>query len=77
MTTAGDVLVQPIPAVDAALLPPLSGKRWHVGTLTYTAGGLFALFFWLLWGDFALSLKERSVPTTLQVLLKQFNIGRE
>ncbi len=30
------------------------------------------LFFWLLWGDFAFSLKERSIPTSMQLLLKQY-----
>ena len=30
------------------------------------------LFFWLLWGDFALNLKERSVPDALKLLLKHF-----
>src|SRR5207237_526996 len=53
-------------------ITPRSQKRWHVGTLTYTFAGLAALFFWLLWGDFTLSLKERSVPPTLQVLFRQF-----
>ena len=56
---------------SAAVLPP-APKLWHVGSLTYTAGGLAVLFFWLLWGDFAFSLKERSVPQTLQLLLQKF-----
>lgn len=47
-------------------------KTWSVGTLTYTAGGLVALFCWLLWGDFAASLKDRSVPAVVQLLLKKF-----
>jgi MFS family permease len=47
-------------------------KRWVAGTLTYTAGSLAALFFFLLWGDFAWALKERAVPPILQLLLKQF-----
>ena len=52
-----------------------SGDRgkWTAGTLTYTTGGLVVLFFWLLWGDFAWSLKERSVPAVVQVLLKNFH----
>jgi MFS family permease len=52
---------------------PLGERRWHAGTLTYTFAGLVALFFWLLWGDFALNLKERSVPPALQLLLKHFH----
>lgn len=47
-------------------------KSWSVGTLTYTSGGLVVLFCWLLWGDFAWSLKERSVVAVVQVLLKDF-----
>lgn len=30
------------------------------------------LFFWLLWGDFAWSLKERSVTAIVQLLLRRF-----
>lgn len=47
-------------------------KRWHVGTLTYTTAGLMVLFGWLLWGDLAWSLRERSVIFTVQILLKKF-----
>jgi MFS family permease len=49
----------------------LKQRRWHAGTLTYTYAGLMTLFFWLLWGDFSLNLKERSGPPTLQLLLIQ------
>lgn len=52
--------------------PPGGPKVWRVGTLTYTASGIAVLFFWLLWGDFAFALKERSVPQTLQLLLQRF-----
>jgi len=31
---------------------PAAPKVYKAGTLTYTLGGLGALFFWLLWGDF-------------------------
>ena len=48
-------------------------KVWMVGTLLYTQSGLVLLFFWLLWGDFAWSLKERSVPAVMQLMLKQFD----
>jgi len=33
------------------------------------------LFFWLLGGDFGFNLKERSVPVTLQVLLRQYHVS--
>ncbi len=36
-------------------------KTWRVGTLTYTSAGLLALFCWLLFGDFAWSMRDRSV----------------
>jgi MFS family permease len=48
------------------------GKTWKVGTLVYTQGALIALFVWLLWGDFAWSLKERSIGQVLQILLMKF-----
>ncbi|HZZ43746.1 MAG TPA: MFS transporter [Tepidisphaeraceae bacterium] len=48
-------------------------RRWRAGTLVYTAGGLGVVFFWLLWGDFAFQLKERSVQPTLTRLLQQFH----
>lgn len=47
-------------------------KTWTVGTLTYTAGGLALLFFWLLLGDFAWNIKERAVFPVAQLMLKQY-----
>lgn len=47
-------------------------RLWTIGTLTYTGGGLVILFCWLLLGDFAWSMKERSVMWTFQVLIKRF-----
>ena len=35
--------------------------KWTVGTLSYTSGGIVILFLWLLWGDFAWSMRDRSV----------------
>ncbi|MFZ4776550.1 MAG: MFS transporter, partial [Terrimicrobiaceae bacterium] len=45
-------------------------KTYHCGTLTYTKAGLFAVFAWLLWGDFCLTLMETVVPTVLPLKLK-------
>lgn len=45
------------PAVSATATP----KTWKVGTLTYTGGGIVALFALLLLGDFVWSMRERSV----------------
>ena len=58
------------PSGPATLSAP--HKRWHVGTLTYTAGGLAVLFCWMLWGDFAWQLKERSAPPVVQLMLRKF-----
>ena len=48
---------------DADARPPSEKKAtiWTAGTLVYTLSGLSLLFCWLLWGDFALSMRERSV----------------
>lgn len=43
--------------------------HWRAGSLVYTSAGLFSLFFWLLWGDFAYYVKDRSVPPAMQLLL--------
>ncbi len=48
-------------------------KIWSIGTLTYTTSGLVILFCWLLWGDFAWALKDRSIPPIVQLLLKKFD----
>jgi len=39
------------------------GKTWRVGTLTYTGAGLVTLTAWLLWGDFAWWMRERSATS--------------
>jgi MFS/sugar transport protein len=54
----------PVPAADLApepVSPPGTPKTWKVGTLTYTAGGLTALFLLLLFGDFAWAMRDRSI----------------
>lgn len=51
---------------------PSKPKIWTVGTLSYTAAGLFALFCWLLAGDYAWSMKERAVNPLAQVMLRNF-----
>lgn len=54
------------------LLPAQNVKLWRIGSLTYTRGGLAALFGWLLWGDFAWSIKERAVMPVFQLLLTEY-----
>jgi len=46
-------------------------KEWRAGTLRYSAVGLAVLFGWLLFGDFALQLKDRSDMVTAQLVLRK------
>ncbi|GAT35445.1 MFS-type transporter, Atg22 family [Terrimicrobium sacchariphilum] len=41
--------------------PRTNRPLWKAGTITYTTGGLVALFAWLLLGDFSWSMRDRSV----------------
>jgi|Laugresbdmm110sn_2_1035109.scaffolds.fasta_scaffold18821_1 hypothetical protein len=41
-----------------------SNEPYKVGTLTYTARGLFSVLFWMLLGDFCLQIMEQ-LPTSL------------
>lgn len=65
--------VTPARASSGPELGPDGRKLWREGTLVYTSGGLAVLFFWLLWGDFAWWLKERSVYPLGQIQLRQFD----
>lgn len=51
---------------------PTDRRRWAVGGLSYSVAGLAALFGWLLLGDFAWQLRERSIVPLAQLLLKTF-----
>lgn len=55
------------------ILSPLVKKTWTVGTLSYTTGGLAALFGWLLWGDFAWQVRDRAIPPIMQILFKKYD----
>jgi MFS family permease len=57
---------------DNAPVSQSQRKTWRAGTLVYTGAGLVVLFCWLLFGDFAWQLKERSVTVTAQLVLKKF-----
>ncbi len=50
-------------------------KIWRAGTLTYTTPGIVMLFVWLLGGDFAWSLKERTVGPVVLLLAKSFKLS--
>ena len=52
--------------------PAKPARPWQVGTLSYTTLGLASLTFWLLWGDVAWSMRDRSVPSVMQLLFQKF-----
>lgn len=47
-------------------------KKWSVGTLSYTVSGVVTLFCLLLLGDFANSIKERSIFQIVQLMFKTY-----
>ena len=61
--------------IERPLETPLSPKTWSVGTLTYTAAGLVAIFFWLLFGDFAWSMRDRSVGPMASWYLESLKVS--
>jgi len=71
-TSVPESAVVSVEAVSGGSPVTSSVKRWRVGTLTYTSGGLVVLFFWLLSGDFAWSIRERSISPVVQLLLNKF-----
>src|SRR6185295_9406054 len=52
---------------------PTSDPLFRAGTLIYTSGGIVLLFFWLLFGDFALSMRDRSVQPMVQLFLNSLH----
>jgi MFS family permease len=54
---------------------PRPRKTWSAGTLTYTAGGLAALFAWLLFGDFSWSMQDRSLGQMGAWYLKHIQVS--
>lgn len=53
--------------------PARKPKTWSAGSLTYSAGGLALLTLLLLGGDFAWSMRERSVQPLFQILLRKYD----
>lgn len=49
---------------------PPAPKTYTCGSLTYTLGGIFSLFAWLLWGDFCFQLMENAGPAIIPFKLK-------
>jgi MFS family permease len=60
---------KPVPTAQPAGQAASEKKLWQVGTLVYGVSGLVLLFTWLLWGDFALSMRERSVGPLIEKFL--------
>ena len=52
-------------------------KIYTAGTLRYTAGGVFWLFFWMLLGSFVFSMLERIIPILLPLTLNQYGCSNE
>jgi MFS family permease len=57
-------------AGDSAPATTKSEKLYRVGTLTYTKGALFQVFFWMLWGDFFFQLLESVTPALIPLQLR-------
>ncbi|MEO7933402.1 MAG: MFS transporter [Chthoniobacterales bacterium] len=62
------------PAEPPSPAQPKAPKTWNVGTLTYTMAGLVAVFGWLLCGDFAWSMRDRSVAPMAQWYLSNLKV---
>jgi MFS family permease len=58
--------------VTAGTVEASTERVWKVGTLTYNFRALTALFSWLLFGDFAVSVRERTIQVMAQLLFKKF-----
>lgn len=56
-------------------IAPAERKIWRAGTLTYTAGALGMLCFWLLWGDFTWAMKDRAVGPAATLLIKEIGVS--
>lgn len=63
------------PAETSAADTSETPKTWRVGTLVYTSSGLVALFAALLFGDFAWSMRDRSVTPMAAWYLKELGVG--
>ena len=61
-----------LPMAEPAQATAHGQKLWRTGTLVYTTAGLVVLFCWLLWGDFAWQMKERSVTSVVQLMFLKF-----
>ncbi|AOS44769.1 Major Facilitator Superfamily protein [Lacunisphaera limnophila] len=63
---------QPLPAKPIPAPARPAGRVWTAGTLTYTSSALVVLALYLLLGDFAYWMRERSAAPVTQLMLKKF-----
>lgn len=70
--SGGPLKTPPAPTDDVSRSP--GPTTWRVGTLVYSTGGLVALFAWLLLGDFAWSMRDRSVGPMSQWYLNSLGV---
>jgi MFS family permease len=59
-------------STETSVETPDSPRTWRVGSLTYDFRGLVWIFSWLLWGDFAGSVRDRAVPTVMNLLFGRY-----
>lgn len=50
-------------------------RTWRAGALVYTPAALVMLFLWLLWGDFAWAMRDRSVGPMASWYLSHLNVS--
>ena len=55
--------------------PSTTPRLWRQGTLVYTTAGLVSLFCWLLWGDFAWAMKDRTIGPSATLLIRTFDVS--
>lgn len=63
---------QPVSKTATGSAPEATPRTWSVGTLTYTLSGLVLLGVWLVMGDLAYYLRERSAAPVTQLMLKKY-----
>lgn len=51
--------------------------RYFAGTLKYTTGSLFMLFFWMLLGSFFFNMQERLLPVLMPLSLREFDCSNQ
>jgi MFS family permease len=70
-------MADPTTAGTVPQVLPNPGVTWQAGTLTYTRGGLAMLFFWLLFGDFAMTVASTALPLMLPLHLAHRGLSSE